>query len=299
MGPATLSSFSYDYYLDGNQAGKTDHTGKATAYTYDSAGRLTGETESGTSNALAIAYAYDASGNRSEMTVSGVQSYEVSYAYDLNNRLTTETKAIGGQAEVTNYFYDRNGNTYAKNHSLLQQATGSEALELSWDVEAAEFYTYDGFNRLVSVTNDAGTSVYAYRPDGLRLSKTVDGVATTHVWDGQYISLELDGTGAVTDRYIRGIGLLASEQNGTYLVSAHGDVVQLSDGTGVVYKDLRLRRLREWQNADPSDANPFRYCGEYLDLSSGTYYLRARDYGSDNRPLLDRRYYARKPYEHL
>ena len=31
-------------------------------------------------------------------------------------------------------------------------------------------------------------------------------------------------------------------------------------------------------NPDANDTNPFRHCGEYFDLSSGTYYLRARHY---------------------
>ncbi|MCG8481809.1 MAG: RHS repeat-associated core domain-containing protein [Clostridia bacterium] len=29
---------------------------------------------------------------------------------------------------------------------------------------------------------------------------------------------------------------------------------------------------------DPVDINPFRYCGEYFDRETGTYYLRVRDY---------------------
>ena len=31
-------------------------------------------------------------------------------------------------------------------------------------------------------------------------------------------------------------------------------------------------------NPDPQDENPFRYCGEYFDVETGTYYLRARYY---------------------
>ena len=31
-------------------------------------------------------------------------------------------------------------------------------------------------------------------------------------------------------------------------------------------------------NQDASDTNPFRYCGEYYDAETGTYYLRARNY---------------------
>ena len=33
-------------------------------------------------------------------------------------------------------------------------------------------------------------------------------------------------------------------------------------------------------NIDPADTNPFRYCGEYYDAETGSYYLRARYYDS-------------------
>lgn len=46
-GAEILSSYGYEYYLDGNQAEKTEDTGRLTAYTYDGSGRLKQETESG------------------------------------------------------------------------------------------------------------------------------------------------------------------------------------------------------------------------------------------------------------
>ena len=41
-----------------------------------------------------------------------------------------------------------------------------------------------------------------------------------------------------------------------------------------------------WQAEESTIDNPFRYCGEYLDLSSGFYYLRARDYDSVTQRFL-------------
>ena len=35
------------------------------------------------------------------------------------------------------------------------------------------------------------------------------------------------------------------------------------------------------QNPDSTDPNPFRYCGEYFDRETGTYYLRARYYSPE------------------
>ena len=45
---------------------------------------------------------------------------------------------------------------------------------------------------------------YEYKVDGLRVSKTVDGNQTIHVWDGQNMVLETDGNGQIKDAYTIG-----------------------------------------------------------------------------------------------
>jgi RHS repeat-associated protein len=50
------------------------------------------------------------------------------------------------------------------------------------------------------------------------------------------------------------------------LFNAHGDVVQLTDYTGVLVKDYRYDAFGVEADIDPSDTNPWRYCGEYFDL---------------------------------
>jgi RHS repeat-associated protein len=128
----------------------------------------------------------------------------------------------------------------------------------------------------VKAVTDKGISEYSYEPDGLRLSKTVNGETITHVWDGSNIVMELDGDGDVIDRYISGIGLIKSDNFGYYLFNAHGDTVQLTDSTGVVTKDYHYDAFGVEIDKDDKDENPFRYCGEYFDAETGTIYLRAR-----------------------
>ena len=147
---------------------------------------------------------------------------------------------------------------------------------------SSEQYTYDGFNRLVKVVNAAGTTTYDYRPDGLRNSKTVAGVKTAHIWDGQNMSAELNASGAILRAYIRGVGLIAEDDAaGTRqyaLYNAHGDVVQLSNTNGVVTREYQYDAFGNERNPDAADTNPFRYCGEYFDAETGDIYLRARYY---------------------
>ena len=103
---------------------------------------------------------------------------------------------------------------------------------------------------------------------------------TLHQWDGQNIVVDEDVGGGVRAKYLRGIGPLAQDRSGTreyYLHNAHGDVVQRVGVSGVS-KTYTYDAFGNESGKTAGDANPFRYCGEYLDLSSGEYYLRNRMY---------------------
>jgi RHS repeat-associated protein len=273
-----LSKYTYTYFLDGNQRTKTDNTGRVTTYTYDGLGRLTQEAESGGSTPSAnmtMAYTFDGRGNRETMTVSGAENYTVSYKNDLNNRLLETTKSQGGIIEITVYGYDPNGNQISKLNEVLTPA-GSSAPDLGLGFSGGfEMYIYDGLNRLISVNMGGETTDYAYRPDGLRHSKSTNNITTTHIWDGANISLDIvDG---VASKYVRGIGLISS--GGIfYLYNAHGDVVQLTNASGNVTKAYDYDAFGVERNPDPNDTNPWRYCGEYFDRETGTVYLRFRNY---------------------
>ena len=264
IGATVLSSYTYAYQLDGNQVSKTDQAGKVTSYVYDGLGRLTSETEkTGATVTFSLAYAYDANNNRVSMTSN--TGAVTTYAYDKNNRLTTETAA----GVTSTYAYDNNGNTLTK--------TKSGAV--------AETYAYDLLNRMVSSTVSGVTATYKYRADGLRYSKTVSGVETAHIWDGSNIAGDIVG-GVVKATYIRGIGLIGANDTRLssaklyYLFNGHGDVVQITSISGVVcttyvYDAFGVERTAQtggWE------INPFRYCGEYFDVETGTVYLRARFY---------------------
>ena len=300
-GTTVLSSYAYTYYLNGNQAAKTDNTGKVTTYTYDGLGRITSESTSGETE---IKYTYDDSNNRQTMEVGEILT---AYEYDKNNRLKTETKNASEQTtEITKYCYDNNGNTLYKALETISSTTGAAitleatASDAAGDVTLNE---YNGFNQLIKTETGSTTAEYTYNADGLRTSKTVNGVKTNHVWDGDQIVLETNASGNVTNKYIRGINLLYAENaTGTkqyYLFNGHGDVVQLTGANGIVTKNYDYDAFGNEKAPDANDTNVFRYCGEYFDKETGTIYLRARYYdptigrfisedsvwGKDNDPL--------------
>jgi len=45
------------------------------------------------------------------------------------------------------------------------------------------------------------TTTYTYRPDGLRHSKTINGITTTHIWVMGDIVSELNTTGATINTF--------------------------------------------------------------------------------------------------
>ena len=221
------------------------------------------------------------------MWVTGDGDYTVTYTYDKNNRLLRDVKAVGDVVEKTSYQYDPNGNQLAREKETISPAgTAGESL-MGFNVggSCVELREYNGFGQLASVYIDGIVASYRYKPDGLRYEKTVDDVAETHLWDGSNMVAELDGESSLKAKYIRGVHLIAREadsQRSYYLFNAHGDVVQtLVEGTGNLwyydYDAFGVERDMEGQDRE-QDANPFRYCGEYLDKETGDIYLRGRFY---------------------
>ena len=57
--------------------------------------------------------------------------------------------------------------------------------------------------------------------------------------------------------------------------------MQLTDEDGEVTKTYVYDAFGVEKDPDSADPNPFRYCGEYFDRETGTYYLRARYYSPE------------------
>ncbi len=282
-GTTKQTEYNYTYYLNGNQASKTDNNG-TTTYQYDGLGRLTAVTEP---NSITTTYTFDDNSNRKTKTTT--EGTTIAYTYDKNNRLLTETKVIEGTTEneiaVTLYEYDNNGNQVKKITDTKAYENQSESFDVyvagKTENSIITSNEYDGYNQLTKTTDDSQTITYKYNGDGLRTSKTTNGNITKHIWDGSNIVIETDGAGNITNKYLRGINLIASDIEGTtnyYLYNGHGDVVQLTQTNGTITKNYDYDAFGIEKNIDQNDTNPFRYCGEYYDTETGTIYLRARYY---------------------
>ena len=280
-GTSQLQSHSYQYLPDGNISQKqsavwTQGTqyNYQYSYHYDDAGRLTQENCNGDKKR----YFYDAFGNRSEMMVSGPESWTENYTYDANNRLLKVVRLGTDLDEEVNYTYDANGNQLSWNKSVYTQ-TGTPEISLETDGNDFGIYGYDLYNRVTSYTDGVTSASYTYDGNNLRQSKTVNGVTTGHIWDGQNMVLETHGSS--TKKYYRGAnGIAYADLIGTvnyYLKDAHGDVTALADAAGTITKNYLYDAFGNEQTG-AADTNPFRYAGEYRDSETGNIYLRNRYY---------------------
>jgi YD repeat-containing protein len=134
-------------------------------------------------------------------------------------------------------------------------------------------YTYDSENRLVtSAVNGSTTATISYDYDGLgrRVKKTVGGVVTQYLLDGDEEVAELDGSGnvlrryitgpAVDDRIARAEGFATSNPRKYYCHTNHqGSVLASTDASGNLLQQISYDEYGN--SASAASGEPFRYTG--------------------------------------
>ena len=281
-----INNFEYEYDLRGNQT-KKDEDGVVTEYVYDALGRLKTAI---LPNDKMQDYEFDDYGNISKM-VEMTYDYitNTTNFYDADNRiLMSECKTT--YETVQNYYeYDGEGNGTSSTKSTIR---------LLGTVTNKYEYYYNGENQLATVVDPGGVIYeYAYNVEGLRSKKTSGDETVHYIYEGGYIILETDADEAITARNVWGFRLLYRQAGDTqygYIFNGHGDIIKLTDRNGNELEDYSydpygrqdgkeengFSKTFRWEAETENNAvnNPFRYCGEYLDLETNFYYLRARYY---------------------
>jgi len=262
-----FSSYSYNYYDNGNRRNVTDNTGKVIEYTYDNANQLLSETDPLSTNYFT--YTYDELGNRTAKNIEDSNHNLISttsYTYNAANQIYT----VNGQQS---YHYDEVGNL---------------------DDDGSKLYTWDANGRLIEVKNKStGTTIalYEYDAEGRRVKSTVSGVVTNYHYDGSSINVlyETNSSNALTALYTYSangllLSMYKSGQTYYYHYNGHGDVTNLTDQTGNIVASYTYDA---WGNILSSSgtmaaSNPYRYAGYRYDTETGLYYLIARYYSPAN-----------------
>ena len=256
----------------------------------------------------AYTYAYDDNGNVTSITKG---SASASYTYDALNQLTRVND--GFTNKTTTYTYDNAGNIlerkeYAYTTGALGTPTGTVTYAydstwkdklVSYDGEAITYdeignpLSYRGYTlawegkRLQSLSGNNTTASYTYDEQGVRSSKTVNGVTTTFSYNGSLLMAQTSPQKTLLFSYDANGDVISVNYNGTeyfYLRNGQNDIVGLMDGSGTRVVEYTYDAWGKLISTTGTLANtlgadnPFRYRGYYYDTETGLYYLMTRYY---------------------
>ena len=247
---------------------------------------------------LTWSYAYDAVHNRIQTSVPDSR-----FSFDLSQLIpaTYSTNELNQYTSVTlGTAGGSGGSGGGDNPPIGPGQRPTPPLTPSYDAQGnlttvrSDRYTHDAQNRLVEATrsDDSDLSArYFYDAAGNRVRKTVDGVTTQYVLDGNQLLEEYDGQGQLLRRYVHA-GLDEPVRMNTgpgaqlgggaefyYHQDGLGSVVALSSVAGFMIEPSAYGPYGETEGASPR-SNPFRYTGREYDAETGLYYYRARYYST-------------------
>ena len=239
-----------------------------------------------------ISYEYDAEEHITKVTdsVDGITEY----TYDALGQLLTEKKngTVVNSMEYDNYgnILSKNGTVYTYGTSAWKDLlTGFGDQSISYDAQGnptsylGHTLTWEKGRQLKSLDNNT----YTYNANGIRTSKTVNGVKHTYTLDGTKILRETWGSNTLIPLYDNEdsvCGIIYNNEPFYLQKNLQGDIV------AVIGKDARVVATYSYDawgvctvTSDTSavgiaTVNPFRYRGYYYDSEIGMYYLQSRYY---------------------
>ena len=259
----------YGYDDNGNIASATLN-GKWTGYTYDELGQLIqvndhSDTRSG-ENGTTWKYTYDLGGNI-------LKKERFAYA-DTTTPLETVTYTYG-DANWRDKLTAVNGN------AIRYDAIGNPLSDGTWT------YTWQNGRQLQKMQKSGVTAEFVYNADGLRVQKTVNGVATKYTLHGKNVVHMTSGTDELHffyDAQNRPAVVVYNGVHYAYVKNLQGDVIAILDAAGNVvvsyaYDAWGAPIGKSGALAETlGTVQPFRYRGYVFDEETGLYYLRSRYY---------------------
>ncbi len=276
-----------------------------------------------------FAYKYDAAGNiisivesrvrkerRGEEIVGEYLNSDRNYEYDAQGQLVREhcysrdPLTDDREAYSLCYNFDANGNLLSwgdankpfvlsyEDAQWPDLLTAFNGKAISYDAIGNPLHWHDGTDfkwvhgrQLASAVN-AGKGLeasYTYNVDGLRMSKTVNGVEHKYIWQGYRLLSESCGDTELEFFY---------DENGKpysmsykadanaepvmyyYVTNLQGDIMSMVDAEGFSVAEYYYNAwgLPMGTLGALAEINPLRYRGYYFDTETGLYYLKGRYY---------------------
>ncbi|WP_426700906.1 RHS repeat-associated core domain-containing protein [Rhodanobacter sp. Col0626] len=292
-------SVVYTYYANGQRQSMTAASQAVVNYTYDAGDRL--QTLSQGSDT--VGFTYDAANRRQTLTLpNGIVA---SYSYDNANQLTgISYSKTGTTLGILTYGYNTAGQRVSQTGSLASdqlpaattanstfdlnnRQTAFNGLAQTYDKDGnltgdgAKTYVWNARNQLTQIKQ--GSTVLAsfgYDALGRRISKTLNGVTTTLLYDG--LNTVQETQGATVNPILTGLGVderFARNEGSTrnyFLTDALGSTIALTNVSAVITQTYQYDPYGNVTNTGGA-TNPYQYTGREND-GTGLYYYRARYY---------------------
>ena len=227
-------------------------------------------------------------------------------AGNIQYRKTYAFTTAGTATSVSTTLYSPDNYTYG-NANWGDLLTAYKGTAISYDTIGNPLNYYNGYTftwqkgrQLATATNGTNTLSFTYNADGIRTSKTVNGVKHTYLLSGSTIMAEYwqqSGTQHVLiylyDNIGSPVGMMyrtnayAADTYDYFLFEKNlqGDIVAVYNASGT---KLLSYTYDAWGNCTVTGStttgaqyNPFRYRGYYYDSELGLYYLNSRYYDSN------------------
>jgi RHS repeat-associated protein len=289
-GNGATAAYTYNAargWMEGVTAVNAGITQLSQTYSRNQKGMITGLASPTTG--MAWTYAYDGLDRLITATNSLTPSETRSFAYDAADNMVRNS---GLCATTLNLVYPAQGAASVRPHAPLSICGGNVAYDangntISYDSDGAGLkgprtFIYDLENRPLAITRDGVTTLFAYGPDGERVSKVTGGTTTYY----------LGGEADITFNSVTPSGLLSSQ--------IHADIRREGTQTLYLIKDhLASNRLTIPQSAAALQSHAYGpygnpritnaatvptgrgYINERFDAETGLQYLHARYYDPD------------------
>ena len=292
-------AFYVDYVYDTlsrvtqiRENGATSGAGLLATYTYDDLGRLSSLSRG---NGTSSSYTYDSLSQLASLghDLSGTSmDYSATFTY-------TPAAQIKSRTAINNSVYRWTGSDdiQSYSHNDLNQVTVADGATTQHDSngnitsDGTTAYSYDSENKLTSVSGAASLSL-TYDPAG-RLRRTeVPGTSATRtdfLYDGSTMIAEYNNSGALTRRYVHGVGVDAPvvwyEGSGTndrrwLHADERGSIVAISNASGVTTQSDTII-YDPYGKSSTISGSRFQYTGQMMLPEVGLYYYKARMYSSE------------------
>ena len=285
----TNTTYTYTYDSNGNVTKITSSTGAEYRYFYDDLGQLV--REDNTVDGVTYVYSYDKAGNITSKYI---------------HELTAENGYLTSPISFYSYTYgNSNWGDLLTNYnggSITYDAIGNPT---SYYNGTRYTFTWTNGRRLATAVKGSNSLSFAYNDEGIRTSKTVNGVVHTYhlagsriiaeEWGNNLIIYLYDADGSpIGMQYRKSTDAIGTFETYWFEKNLQGDIIAVYNEGGtklVSYTyDAWGNVTTTYYNSGASTAaqyNPFRYRGYYYDTELGFYYLNSRYYDPETGRFLN------------